>query len=120
MESAMPGPKAPNVCIAEDERQELPALIRAHKTPQHFSFRAQIILHLADGHNAHEVARLLETSRLTVRRWRRSWLTRRNCSVHERLQDAPRPGTPATFSVEQWPPAALVRMRETHVTPCCQ
>lgn len=98
----MPGPKPPAVPLSEAERQELLALIRAHKTPQHFSFRAQIILHLADGHNAHEVARLLETSRLTVRRWRRSWLTRRNCSVHERLQDAPRPGTPATFHVEQW------------------
>jgi putative transposase len=98
----MPGPKPPAVPLSEAERQELLALIRAHKTPQHFSFRAQIIWHLADGHNAHEVARLLETSRLTVRRWRRSWLTRRNCSVHERLQDAPRPGTPATFHVEQW------------------
>jgi putative transposase len=98
----MPGPKAPNVCLAEDERQELLDLIRAHKTPQHFSFRAQIILHLADGHNARAVARLLGTSRLTVRRWRRHWLTRPHCSVPERLQDAPRPGTPATFSVEQW------------------
>ena len=98
----MPGPKAPPVMLAEDERQELLALIRAHKTPQHFSFRAQIILHLADGHNAHEVARLLGTSRLTVRRWRRHWLTRPHCPVLERLHDAPRPGTPATFSVEQW------------------
>ena len=98
----MPGPKPPAVPLSEAERQELHALIRAHKTPQHFSFRAQIIGHLADGHHAHEVARRLETRRLTVRRWRRSWLTRRNCSVLERLQDAPRPGTPATFSVEQW------------------
>ena len=98
----MPGPKPPAVPLSEAERQELLALIRAHKTPQHFSFRAQIILYLADGHNAHEVARLLETSRLTVRRWRRYWLTRRNCSVHERLQDTPRPGTPTTFHVEQW------------------
>lgn len=98
----MPGPKAPPVALREDERQALLALIRTHKTPQHFSFRAQIILHLADGHNAHEVARRLGTSRLTVRRWRRHWLTRPNCSVPERLQDAPRSGTPATFSVEQW------------------
>jgi putative transposase len=98
----MPGPQAPDVCLAEDERQELLALIRAHKTPQHFSFRAQIILHLADGHNAREVARLLGTSRLTVRRWRRHWLTRPSCAVPERLQDAPRPGTPVTFTVEQW------------------
>ena len=98
----MSGPKAPPVYLTEDERQELLALIRAHKTPQHLSFRAQIILHLADGHNAREAARLLGTSRLTVRRWRRHWLARHNCAVSERLYDAPRPGTPATFSVEQW------------------
>jgi transposase len=98
----MPGPKAPPVSLGESERQELLALIRAHKTLQHFSFRAQIILYLADGHNAREVARLLGTSRLTVRRWRRHWLARHNCTVLERLQDAPRPGTPATFSAEQW------------------
>jgi DNA-binding NarL/FixJ family response regulator len=80
----MPGPQAPDVCIAEDERPELLALIRAQKTPQHFRLRAQIMVHLADGHNAHEIARRLETSRLTVRRGRRSWLTRRHCSVLER------------------------------------
>jgi hypothetical protein len=40
----MSGPKAPQVSLAEDEREELLALIRAHKTPQHFSFRAQIIV----------------------------------------------------------------------------
>jgi transposase len=98
----MPGPKAPTVPLSLDERQELLSLIRAHTTPQHYSFRAQILLHLADGANAREVARRLGTSRLTVRRWRRHWLARPQCSVPERLQDAPRPGTPATFSVEQW------------------
>ena len=65
----MSGPKAPPVSFGEGERQELLAFIRAHKTPQPFSFRAQIILHLADGHNAREMACLLGTSRLTVRRW---------------------------------------------------
>src|SRR5262245_15918881 len=98
----MPGPKAPPVSLGESERQELLALIRAHKTPQHFSFRAQIMLHLADGHNAREVACLLGTSRLTVRRWRRHWLARHNGTVRERLQDAPRPGTPVTCSAEPW------------------
>lgn len=98
----MPGPKAPPVSLTEDERQALLTLIRAHQTPQHFSFRAQIILHLADGRNARAVADLLGTSRLTVRRWRRQWLARAHCAVPERLHDAPRPGTPATFSVEQW------------------
>src|SRR5262249_32933563 len=49
-----------------------------------------------------EVARRLETSRRTVRLWRRHWLARPERTVAERLQDAPRPGAPATFSAEQW------------------
>lgn len=98
----MAGPQAPHISLSEQERQALVALTRAHKTPQHFSFRAQIILHLADGHNTREVAHHLGTSRLTVRRWRRYWLERHAYTVSERLHDAQRPGAPATFSVEQW------------------
>jgi putative transposase len=98
----MPGPKAPPVCLSPAERQALGTLVRAHTTPQHVSFRAQIILHLADGHHTREVAHRMGTSRLTVRRWRRSWLARHDSVVRERLHDAPRPGTPATFTVEQW------------------
>ena len=45
----MPGPIAPKVVVSDDERQELLILIRAHKTPQHLSFRALVILRLADG-----------------------------------------------------------------------
>ena len=98
----MPGPKAPKISLSEDERQELLIRIRAHKMPQHLSFRAQLILQLADGHNTRAVAQRLGTSRLTVRRWRRHWLQRSECSVIERLQDAQRPGAPATFRAEQW------------------
>jgi transposase len=98
----MPGPQPPEVLLSEAERQDLHTLIRAHKTPQHHSFRAQIILQLAEGLNAPEVARRLGTTRKTVRRWRRHWLTRHNCAVPERLQDAERPGAPATFRAEQW------------------
>ncbi|ETW93716.1 MAG: hypothetical protein ETSY2_50910 [Candidatus Entotheonella gemina] len=98
----MPGPKPPEVALSPDERHEIVALTRAHKTPQHVSFRAQLILQLADGDNTRQVASALSTSRLTVRRWRRHWLERSECAVLERLQDAPRSGTPATFSAEQW------------------
>jgi len=98
----MPGPQPPAVPLSEAERQELLTLIRPHKTPQHFSFRAQIILLLAEGLNAPTVARRLGTSRRTVRLGRRHWLTPQRCTVHERLQDASRPGAPATFSAEQW------------------
>ena len=98
----MPGPKPPEIVLSPDERQELMTLTLAHKTPQHVSFRAQLIVQLADGHNTRKVADALSTSRLTVRRWRRHWLERSEGSVLERLQDAQRPGTPATFSPEQW------------------
>ena len=98
----MPGPQPPAVPLSEEERQTLHTLIRAHKTPQHLSFRAQVILLLAEGLTAPEVARRLGTTRTTVRRWRRHWLQRPGCAIPERLQDAPRPGAPATFSAEQW------------------
>jgi transposase len=77
-------------------------MIRAHKTPQHLSLRAQVILLLAEGRSAPDVARHLGTTRTTVRRWRRHWLQRPGETVSARLQDAPRPGAPATFSAEQW------------------
>jgi transposase len=54
------------------------------------------------GLTAPDVARRLSTTRTTVRRWRRHCLRRPGCAMPERLQDAPRPGTPATFSAEQW------------------
>jgi len=98
----MPGRKPPAVPLSEEESQALHTLIRAHKTPQHLSVRAQIILLLAEGLTTPAVARRLGTTRTTVRRWRRHWLTRSGCAVPERLQDAPRPGAPATFSAEQW------------------
>jgi putative transposase len=98
----MPGPSAPKVSLCDAERQELLALTRAHKTPQHLSFRAQIILRLAAGHNTSEVAEHFQTTRLTVRRWRQHWLGRPDATVKERLQDAPRPGAPGIFNAEQW------------------
>ena len=121
----MPGPKPLAVPLSEEERHALHTLCRAHKTPQHLSFRAQVILLLAEGLTAPAVARRLGTTRITVRRWRRHWLTRQGYAVPARLEDAPRPGAPATFSAEQWcqiialacePPAASGRPI-SHWTP---
>src|ERR1700752_978510 len=98
----MPGPKPPAVAPSKAERQALLGLIRAHTTPPHHSFRAHIILLLADGHTAPEVARRLGTSRRTGRLWRRHWLAPPRNPVAERVHDAPRPGAPATFRAEQW------------------
>jgi transposase len=75
-------------------------MIRAHKPPQHLSFRAQVRLLLAEGLSAPDVARRRGTTRTTVRRWRRHWRQRHGCAVPERCQDASRPGAPATFKAE--------------------
>ena len=77
----MSGPQPPSVPLSEEERQALHTMIRAHKTPQPLSFRAQLILLLAEGLSAPDVARRLDTTRTTVRRWRRHWLTRQGCGV---------------------------------------
>ena len=98
----MPGPTPPAVLLSEEERHTLHTMIRAHKTPQHLSFRAQVILLLAEGRSAPDVARRLGTTRTTVRRWRRHWLTRQGCPGPERLHDAARPGAPATCRAEPW------------------
>ncbi len=98
----MPGRKPPEVPLTKTEREELEALVRAHKTSQQIALRARIILLLATGLDAHEVARRLETTRPTVRLWRRHWFERIEAPVIERLQDDPRPGTPQIFTAEQW------------------
>jgi putative transposase len=98
----MPGPKPPEVPLTEKEREELEALVRAHKTSQQIALRARIILLLATGLDAREVARRLEISRTTVRLWRGDWFERAEATVTERLQDNPRPGRPQTFTAEQW------------------
>src|SRR5215471_19616864 len=98
----MSGPTPPAVPLSEAERRTLYPLIRAHKTPQHLSCRAQVILLLAEGLAAPDVARRLGTTRTTVRRWRRHWRKRHGYAMPERLQDARRPGAPGTFRAEQW------------------
>jgi putative transposase len=59
---------------------------------------------LADaGKNHREIARELNISRDMARLWRQRWLERAatNRPVAERLADAPRPGAPPTFTLEQ-------------------
>jgi putative transposase len=85
------------------ERQQLQQLVLRHSTPQQIALRAEVIL-LADlGHNHREIARSLNISRDMASLWRSRWLAKseKDIPVVERLQDAERPGAPATFSLEQ-------------------
>jgi putative transposase len=102
----MPGPKPPAVDLTDEERRDLEALTRRHKTGQQVAERARIVLLAADGLNNSEIARELALEPDTVRLWRQRWLRTSgvalaDLSVVDRLADAPRSGTPARITPEQ-------------------
>ena len=102
----MPGPRPPAVEVRDEERHELEALARRHKTGQQVADRARIVLRAADGLNNSEIARELALEPDTVRLWRRRWLdvsevAPEDLDVADRLSDAPRSGTPARITPEQ-------------------
>lgn len=89
--------------LTEPEREHLQQLVHRHKTPQQLALRAQIILLADAGLNHRAIARELDISRDMARLWRNRWLElqTKDVPVEERLADAPRPGGPMTFSLEQ-------------------
>ena len=99
----MPRLSAEKINLSESEREELEQILRRGKTPQQIALRAKIILRAAEGENQSEIAVGLGISLEMSRLWRRRWLElgQREVPVGERLQDLPRPGSPATFSLEQ-------------------
>ena len=99
----MPRLSAERIELSELEQEELEQLLRRAKTPQQIALRAKIILRSAEGSSQGEIATELGVSIQMSRLWRRRWLelAQREVSVRERLNDAPRPGGPAIFSLEQ-------------------
>jgi transposase len=102
----MPGPKPPEIQLADEERQGLEKLVRRHNTPQQIALRGRIVLAAADGKNNTQIARELGTNVETPRLWRNRWLTLspialEDLSVEERLEDLPRPGAPRQITADQ-------------------
>jgi transposase len=102
----MPGPKPPEIKLTESERQELEKLVKRHTVEQQKAMRGRIVLLAAEGKNTPEIAKGLSISMDTVRLWRRRWLdllpiTFNDLSIEERLEDLPRPGTPARITADQ-------------------
>ena len=89
--------------LTETERSQLQQLVKRHNTPQQIALRASIILLADEGLNHRDIGRELNISRDMARLWRNRWLelSEKDIAVLERLGDAPRPGGPATFSLEQ-------------------
>jgi len=92
---------ADRIVLSAPDRDALLRVVRAHSTPQQLGLRARIILMAADGIANRVIARELAISVLTVRLWRRRWDAEPAPDAARRLADAPRPGTPPSFTPEQ-------------------
>jgi len=102
----MRGPKPLVVDLTANARRDLEALLRRHTTPQQIALRARIVLAAANGLNNAQIARQLDVSLPTVRRWRERWLIFQavaltDLDVAARLTDVPRPGRPIQISDTQ-------------------
>jgi putative transposase len=112
----MEGPRAAAIQVSPAQRAVLQRIRRQQTADQRRVQRASILLDLADNPCIEAVARQLGRTRVTVRAWRDRW--REAAPVLHRaeqeqtpaqfrrtlehlLDDAPRPGKPATFSPEQ-------------------
>jgi putative transposase len=98
--------RATQVILSEKEQAELEQIIKRHRSEQQQVLRARIVLAAAQGHSNAQIGRDLAINVDTVRLWRDRWVGLQGIdlatlSVAERLQDAPRPGTPPKITVEQ-------------------
>jgi putative transposase len=113
----MPGPKPYTLTLSDRQQVVLQSLVRRQTSPQRLVYRAKVILAAAAGQSNEHIAQQLGLNRHTVRTWRRRWQTAvaalaeaevagaeakvLRARIEAVLDDAPRPGTPETFSAEQ-------------------
>lgn len=110
---AGPQPHTP-VSVSEAQRAVLTALHRQASCPQALALRVRIVLGAADGQRNEPLATAVGCSVPTVRTWRARWAaaeaqlaaaeaepTTLRQAISQVLADAPRSGTPPTFSAEQ-------------------
>jgi putative transposase len=112
----MKGPRAAAIRVSPAQQDILQRIQRQQTADQRLVRRAALILGLAAQPCIEAVARRLRLTRVTVRAWRDRWFEATQAlqrAEQERtpqqlrklveliLDDAPRPGKPATFSPEQ-------------------
>jgi putative transposase len=98
--------RATHVILSQQEREALVQITKRHRSEQQQVLRARIVLAAAQGRSNVQIARELAITVDTARLWRDRWVGLQGIdfetlTVAERLQDAPRPGTPPKFRAEQ-------------------
>jgi transposase len=91
------GPSLAELTLSADEREQLERWVRRRKSAQDLALRSRIVLECATGASNTAVASQIGVSLPTVRKWRNRFLEHRL----DGLVDEPRPGRPATISVDQ-------------------
>lgn len=110
----MSGPLSAPVVVTPAQQAMLTTLRRRSSCPQALALRAAIILGAASGQRNEPLARQLGCTPTTIRKWRGRWRAATPqllaaddesaalaAAIAAVLADAPRPGTPATFTAEQ-------------------
>ena len=97
--------RARQVVLSEKEQEALVQITKRHRSQQQQVLRARMILAAAQGNSNAQIARELQITVDTVRLWRDRWvglqgIDLETLSLAERLQDAPRPGTPPKFTAQ--------------------
>ncbi len=87
--------------LLDEERKSLQTLVQKHSAKQSVVMRAKIILLADDGLQHQAIAKKLSIRNNTVSIWVARWLELADRPAEDRLQDAPRPGAPDTFTAEQ-------------------
>ena len=98
--------RATQVKLSEREQEALVQITKRYRSEQQQVLRARIVLAAAQGHSNAHIARELAINVDTARLWRDRWVGLQGIDLDtlsstERLQDAPRPGTPPKISAEQ-------------------
>lgn len=91
------GPSLTELTLSADEREQLERWVRRRKSAQDLALRSRVVLECATGASNTAVASQIGVSLPTVRKWRNRFLEHRL----DGLVDEPRPGRPATISVDQ-------------------
>src|SRR6516225_2553679 len=93
----MKGRPTKRISLEATQREELERLARQKRKSRSVAFRAQIVLHSAEGRSDLEVAKALRTSNSTVGFWRKRFLE----GGVDGLFDEPRVGAPRQIDDEE-------------------
>jgi transposase len=92
--------------LSPSEEQELLRIVHGRCEEVRLVERATIVLEATQGQSTKAIAKKYNTTRTTVRRWRRRYCQRRQAepegTVRSRLQDEDRKGAPETITAEQY------------------